>query len=329
VSRLALREVPRKGRFLLIFSAETTLMMGGGLWWQETDPIGSPALGYLVNRSALYGVTMLPPAADLPAEAFGVLLSPGPLAKPARDRLERRRKDPFCPFLMTACPRPYPICSVFEGGKAIAICPHRLLEGQEIFRSLAQWLPGYRPTLLRHLHPAEGSGGLGWVLFDQHHPDRWIGVNAVTPVPADEAALAWATHDLFRHGMLRDEGYPLSFVWPASTADGGRLITRQAEWARTWQRPVYTFMPTPLFERLRALVDLRGVSLSPLALAPVSLEREVSALRLRVPVPPAPKPAPAERGGIWKALLQHWSEWISLQVLGRVVDATSPDQSGD
>lgn len=258
----------------------------------------------------------LPP--DLPAEVFGVPVSPGPLPKMVLDRLEQRRKDRFCPFLMATCPRPYPICSLAEAGTPVPICPHRLLEGQAIFRSLTSSVSGHRPTLLRHVHPAGGSPILGWVLFDAHHPDLWVGVNTMTPLPAAESALAQVMHDLFQHGRLREEGYSLSFAWPSSAAEGYRWLTRLAEWARIWRRPVFAFVPTPLFERLRTLVDLRGDDLSPARLVPVALERGPSDLRLRVATSPVSKPAPADRGEVWKTILRHWLDWISLEVVGGI-----------
>ncbi len=262
------------------------------------------------------GRPTLPP--NLPLEAFGELLNPGPLPHIVLERLEQRRKEWFCPFLMATCPRPYPICSLDEAGTPVAICPHRLLEGQAIFRSLTSSIPGSRPTLLRHVHPARGAPVLGWILFDANHPDLWVGINTMTPLPAEESALAWATHDLFQHGRLREEGYDLSFDWPTSAGAGYRWLNPLADWARIWHRPVFDFVPTPLFERLRALVDLKGDDLSPAGLVPVDLERGSSELRLRVATSPVAKPAPADRGDVWRTILQRWSDWISLKVVGEI-----------
>ena len=265
-------------------------------------------------------------ASSLPTEAFGLPLDLGPVPKAILDRLENRLKTRFCPFLMASCPRPYPICSLsVDGGRPVAICPHRLLEGQEIFRRLTSSLPGSVPTILRDVHPLDGLGALGWVLFDADHPDLWIGVNSVTPLPASEAGLAHATHDLFRHGLVRNEGYSLFFDWPAGTRSGGSWIDSLSQWVRVWQRPVYSFMPRPLSERLQTFADLHGGTLSPLSLVPVDLERETSGLRLRVSVPRAPKPAPAERGGVWKAILRRRSEWIQLDIFGKIISVVSSD----
>ncbi len=263
---------------------------------------------------------------DLPTEAFGLPLNPGPLPKPVRDQLEHRRRDRLCPFLMVDCPRPYPICSVAEADRSIPICPHRLLEGQAIFRSLTTYLPGSHPSLLRHVRPLDGSGALGWLLFDRNHPDEWIGVNTMTPLPAKEAALAEAVHDLFVHGKLRDEGCAPSFDWPASTADGSRWITCLADWARTWHRPVYSFAPAPLFERLRASFEVQGTSLYPLRLVPVDLERHESDWRLQVATPLAAPASPPERGGMWRAILRHWPEWISLDIVAEMRAVASSDR---
>ncbi len=146
-----------------------------------------------------------------PAEAFGILVGPGPLPGPVRASLERRERDRFCPFLMAPCPRPYPICSVLEAGRAIPICPHRLLEGQAVFRSLVPSLAGARPTVLRHIHPSGGSEALGWALFPAERPGAWLGVYTLTPLPAAESALAHAAHDLLAHGQLRADGYGMGF----------------------------------------------------------------------------------------------------------------------
>ncbi len=265
------------------------------------------------------------PLSSLPTEVFGLPLGPGPIPKAMLDQLENRQKTRFCPFLMASCPRPYPICTLADGGRPVAICPHRLLEGQEIFRGLTSSLPGSVPTLLRDVHPLDGPGAIGWVLFDANHPDLWIGVNAVTPLPASEAGLAHATHDIFRHGLLRHEGYSLSFDWPACTRSGGSWIDRLSQWVRVWQRPVYSFMPLLLYERLQTLADLRGGSPSLLSLVPVDFERETSGLRLRASMPTAHKTAPAERGGVWKAILQRRSEWISLDIFGKIVSVVPSD----
>ncbi len=258
----------------------------------------------------------LPP--NLPMEAFGVLLKPGPLPNMVLERLEQRRKEWFCPFLMATCPRPYPICSVDEAGTPVAICPHRLLEGQAIFRSLTSSIPGSLPTLLRHVHPSRGAPVLGWVLFGANQPDLWIGINTMTPLPPEESALAWASHDVFEHGRLREEGYDLFFDWPTSAAAGYQWLTRLADGARLSHRPVFDFMPTPLFERLRALVDLSGDDLSPARLVPVDLERGTSELRLRVAVSPAPRPAPTDHGEVWKTILRRWTDWISLEAVSEI-----------
>lgn len=271
---------------------------------------------------------MAAPARALPTEVFGLPLNPGRLAGPVRDQLERRRRDRLCPFLMVECPRPYPICSVAEAGQAIPICPHRLLEGQAIFRSLAPYLPGSRPTLLRHVHPLDGPGFLGWLLFDAHHPDEWIGVNTMTPLPAEETALAEALHDLFLHGELRTEGYALSFDWPACTADGSRWVAHLGEWARTWHRPVYSFLPAPLFEHLRAAIEVQGTSPGPLRLVPMNLERGGSGWRVRVSTPTVAPVAAPERGGMWRAILRHWPEWISLDIVGEIRAVAAQDRAG-
>lgn len=255
---------------------------------------------------------------DLPTEAFGAPLNAGPLPKTIQARLEKRWKDRFCPFLMARCPRPYPICSLSVSGVRIPICPHRVLEDQAIFRSLTSSTPSRRWTLLRHVHPARESPILAWVLFDAYRPDLWVGVNTMTPLPAEESALALATHDLSQHGKLREEGYDLSFDWPASAADGYRWLAHLAEWAHPWGRPVFVFVPTPLFERLRSLGDLKGDDLSPVLLIPVVLGDGPSDSRLRVAAPAAPKPAPADRGEVWKTILRRWSDWISLEALGRI-----------
>jgi len=268
----------------------------------------------------------LPP--DLPTEVFGVSVNPGPLPEKVSDRLEQRRKDRFCPFLMARCTRPYPICSVAEAGTPVAICPHRLLDGQAIFRSLTSSIPGSRPTLLRHVHPARESPILGWILFDANHPDLWVGVNTMTPLPATDSALAWAMHDLSEHGRLREEGYDVPFDWPTSAAEGYRWFTRLADWARIWRRPVFDFVPTPLFERLRTLVDLKGDDWSPARLVPVDLERGPSELRLRVAASPVPQSAPPDRGAVWKTILRRRSDWISLEVIGGIAMRAARDGGG-
>lgn len=141
----------------------------------------------------------------------------------------------------------------------------------------------------------------------------------MTPLPAEESALAWAMHDLFQHGRLREEGYELSFDWPTSVAAGYRWLNPLAEWARIWHRPVFDFVPTPLFERLRGLVDVNGDDLSPAGLVPVELERGTSELRLRVASSPVSRPAPADRGEVWKTILRCWSDWTSLEVVSDIV----------
>jgi len=140
----------------------------------------------------------------------------------------------------------------------------------------------------------------------------------MTPLPAEESALAWATHDLFQHGRLREEGYDLFFNWPTSAAEGYRWLDRLADWSRIWHRPLFDFVPTPLFERLRALVHLKGDDLSPAGLVPVELERKTSELRLRVAALPRPKPTLADRGEVWKTILRRWSDWISLEVVSDI-----------
>jgi len=141
----------------------------------------------------------------------------------------------------------------------------------------------------------------------------------MTPLPSEESALAWATHDLFQHGGLREDGYGLSFNWPTSAAEGYRWLNRLADSSRIWHRPVFDFVPTPLFERLRALVELKGDGLSHAGLVPVELERGSSELRLRVAALPRPKPTPADRGEVWKTILRRWSDWISLDVVSDIV----------
>jgi hypothetical protein len=172
--------------------------------------------------------------------------------------------------------------------------------------------------VLRHMHPVPGTGVLSWVLFDARHPDRWIGVNIMAPLPESGWALAHALHDLSCHGKLREGGYALDFDWPAATAQGGRWIERQAEWAMTWRRPVYTFVPQPLKERLEAFLDVRETSPSLLHLVSASLEREGGKFSLRLSAPPSPEEAPPDHGDVWRALVRHWSDWIPLEVLQNI-----------
>ncbi len=266
---------------------------------------------------------MVSPASDLPAEVFGIPLSPGPVPQSLRLQLDRRRRDRFCPFLMSKCTQPYPVCSVLEAGTAVPVCPHRLLEGQAVFRSLTPFLPGPRARVLRNVRPTDGKGFLGWVLFDARHPDQWMGVLTMVPFPSPLEALRWALHDVFRHGRLDPGGYPLSFDWPASARDAGGWLAHVAEWGRTWRRPLYGFLPEPLAEHLAAAPE--GWPADPLTLVPLRLEPQaVGGWQLRLPPPPAPAQEPPERGGMWRSILRRWGDWVSLEVLATI----RPDPSG-
>lgn len=233
-----------------------------------------------------------------------------------RAALHSRWERRFCPYLMALCPQAVPVCGVIRDAGLLPICRHRFLEDGKVFRAVASWLAGPRPAALHHFHPRGYGPALDWVLFDERHPDRWIGIAALAPRPLSAEGLRHALHHALRDGAV-PEDFDDGLGWPESARDAVGWLRDAEGLAEACRRPILVLLPQELHERVAAYADGQGASFPHLSLVPVAFPWRDGRFTMKVPdlsVPPDPE---TDRESLAR-IARRRGEWILVEALARI-----------